>query len=240
MVKKGKFLVLTLADFIRMGKDYGLETLAIMLIATVVYLFAKGHVDLYVFKKKRNITNPKKNPENIQQEFDDSVVAILNSEFFRNLKFKISVDIPTATFSNDHTLDMVYTDLMLSLFTSFEKILTEKTSAIKKDAEWVKVYLDGIYLIIDEYDKEARNRGIPSPIISDFKIWFSPFIYQIYHYVVIIDTNVVGGPVEKIRIFLLALELILVNAMSQLESLEVFGEKYTGVEYRGKVIGSGN
>jgi len=230
--------VLSFADIIKMAQEYGLETMVGILLMGVIYLFAKGHVDVWAFKKKHQIESSKAFPE---EDFDSMIDDILKSEFFRNIKFKITVDIPAEHFSEDATLDMLYKDLLICLYTSYQNVLYEKVSKMKKSdtaGMWVNSFLEIIYYTMDEFDKSTERMNIHPEIVAEFTSWFSPFLHQIYNYVTIIDLSEPGCVVRKTKLFLLTLELILVNATAQAQKFQVFEGKFNGKEYKGNTIGN--
>lgn len=229
----------TLADIVRITQEYGLQTASIILLAGVVYLFVKGHVDVWIFKKKRQISNPTEK----DLAFDEVVEEILSSEFFRNMKFKISVDIPAEHFSEDPALDQLYKDLLICLYRSYQNVLRYKISKMEeKDSPdvWVNSFMETIYHTMDEFDKDAKRIGIPEEAVLEFTTWFSPFLHQIYNYVTVIDVSEPHCSLRKTKFFLLTLELILVNATAQAQKFRVFEGKFEGKEYRGNVIGDQN
>jgi len=227
--------VLTLADIIKITQEYGLQTLGGIFVVGVLYLMAKCHIDIWTFKKKRQIDADYK-----KYDFDEMIEEILNSEFFRNLKFKISVDIPTEHFSDDSTLDLLYKDLLICLYSSYRNVLKDKISKMDEGDSldsWVNSFMESIYHTMDDFEKEAKRMGIPDSAIAEFTTWFTPFLHQIYNYVTVIDLSEPECLIRKTKFFLLTLELILVNATAQAQKFDVFEGKFNGKEYRGNVIG---
>jgi len=228
--------VLSLADIIRITQEYGFQTLYGILVFGVIYLVAKGHIDVWIFKKKKQLTDT----SSIKKDFDVSIKEILASEFFRNIKFKIAFDIPTDHFSKDPALDILYKDLLICLYHSYQVKIEDKISKMKEDDEcgdWVNSFMETIYLAMDMFQKEAKQMGIPEDAIVEFTVMFSPVLHQIYTYFSIIDASEPKCILRKTRLFLLTLELILVNATAHTQEFNVFEGKLDGKEYKGNVIG---
>lgn len=231
--------MITLAELIEIAKNYGTGAIVTMFLLGLIYLFIVRVLDYSFFKKKADYTN-KKN-KNSSENFNKLVHDILISEFFRNLKFKISIDIPTDTFSKDLALDMLSKDLLTVLFVNIEKsIISTIEKMTPEQDDWVNMFLEAIYDAIEGFDRDVKAEAIPAQAIDEFKIWLAPFLQQIYNYINAIETNGNGDVLKKTRFFFLMLELVLINAMAQIQAFEIFSENLNGLEYKGQVVGSHN
>lgn len=230
--------MLSLSDLIRLTKDHSIETMAIVLIIGVIYLYAKGYIDFYMFKKREKYLELGKPTE---MDFEESMKDIEEGEFFRNLKFKVHIDLPVETFSTDPVLNELYRDLTICLFSSYGdkmKLLLQDLNFTDNRDQWANFFLDTVYETMKDFERRVEDKNIPTKALEEFQIWFAPFLQQTYHYITLVDAHMGTDRIQKTKSFLLLLELVLVNALAQLQKFDVIDDKLVGMEYRGGVVGS--
>jgi hypothetical protein len=164
---------------------------------------------------------------------------LLKHDFFSNLKFKTEIDLPLETFTELPNRNKLYVDLVILLLTEYRNNLIsfiEVMDPYGESSKWATTLHEYHYTILDNFVREAEAAGIPEEAVKIFKSFFGTYAQKIYLYINNIaklpDTSVI----DKTKMILLLLELILVTAVADIKKMKVLNGTLNGMEYDGLII----
>lgn len=228
-----------MANILEFFKDYGVEGILALAIAGGLYVLWESYVK-YIFQKKYSEYDNKNNTQAENEYLEDRKRALQTQEFFSNIQFKMHVDIPSEEFSTDEVRRCLYKNIMMALFEAYYNNMLEFVRGIDVSwdkHEWSNALNDVNYKIIEDFKAGCAQREVPKEAIKEFVIWYTPLMKQIYFYVRKISAMNNKSSVENTNTYLLLLELILMNTLSDMKNFSSFDGDLVGLEYKGKVIG---
>lgn len=172
-------------------------------------------------------------------EQSDEAISIYTHQFFSNIEFKINIDLPIETFSENANRNVMYQDIMVILFSTYLNYMKDFAKAIKRswDAnDWKNKINDVHYDIIEEFKKECASQGVPEEAIKVFMVWYNPYLNRIYQYINHVAKMPTVSPESKTRVFLLVLELILATVTADAQRQSILNGELNGIEYKGLVL----
>lgn len=227
-----------ISELVNLTKDYGIVGVIILFVLGLSYVYYQGYVG-YIFKRKysnEERTNNINNAAYLERRKND----LQKQEFFANMQFKIYVDIPSEDFSDDEGRKCLYRALMLTLFEAYNENMLEFVSKLNVNwdkSEWAAALNEQNYKLLEDFKAKAAQKEVPKLAVKIFVAWFTPYIQQIYFYVRKIAGMHNKNAIENTNTFLLLLELILMNALSDMRNFSTFDGELDGTDYKGKVIG---
>lgn len=160
-------------------------------------------------------------------------------DFFSNITFKLNVDIPAEHFSEDPVRSEIHKAILSVLMQAYYDNMLEFVKEVDiswNRMDWSIALNNKNYETIEQFKERAVAQDIPKEAVRLFLVWFTPYIQQIYFYIKKISTMQNKNSVENTNIFLLLLELILMNTLADIQKLTIFNGNLTGMEYKGKII----
>lgn len=227
-----------MSNITNLFKDYGTEGIIIVCFIGGLYAVWEAYVK-YIFQKKYKDYDNKNNSHNENLFLEERKKALHTQEFFPNIQFKINVDIPSEEFSSDEVMRCLYKNIMLSLFESYYDNMSEfvKSLDISWDKnEWANALNTTNYKIIEDFKAICAQREIPKEAVKYFIIWYTPLMQQIYFFVRKIAAMNNKSSVENTNTYLLLLELILMNTLSDVKNFDILDNEFEGLEYKGNII----
>jgi len=222
-------------------EKYGGESIVVLVISGALYVFWETYIK-YIFQKKysdykRKNDNPvlEDKPATTEEQKD----MLKHQDFFSNVEFKINVDIPSEDFSKNPVKKCLYKNILLILFEAYHEnmLIFIKNLDVNWDKhEWLKELNTVNYKIIEELKSKSTQRGIPKKAIQFFLTWYNPFMQQIYFYMRKISDMDNRNAVDNTNTYLLLLELILMNTLSDIKNIGNFDFELDGLEYKGQII----
>jgi hypothetical protein len=227
-----------LSEILGWVEKYGTDTAFILLGAAILYGLYDKYLSYFFSRKLRKERNEDINErgEFVEKRKND----LKNQEFFSNIHFKMNVDILTEDFSKDHVRSELFRDILVLLFKCYYDSMANFIKVVDpnwdKD-QWTRALNKEIIKVVEIFKERAIVENIPPEAIERFLLWYSPYIQQIYFYIRKIREMGNRNAIENTSTFLLLLELILTNVMSDIQKYSVFNGKLDGLEYKGNVIG---
>lgn len=217
-------------------QKYGIESLISLAVIGGVYVLWVQFLKYY-FDRLRN-----KNSEQ-----DDTIIFtrrrkedLKDQEFFSNIEFKLNVDIPSEEFPGNEARSALLRDLTKLLFSSYHEHMFKFINDIDTEwsrTEWAKNMNDVNYKAIDHFKAKSMENKIPPEALKRYLVWYTPYMQQIFFYIRKISSMENKNAIENTNTFLLLLELILINALSDVTKATSFNGELDDIEYNGKVIG---
>ena len=221
-------------------EEYGVESIVVLVVLGAGYILYEQYIK-YIFQNKLNKhkSTKKQKEEEIflrRRRKDD----LKSQEFFSNIEFKLNVDIPSEEFSHDPPRSELLRDFMKNLLSAYHSNMMN--FVVHLDIEWDKIEWcqelnDTNYKTIDDFKSKCVEQNIPQEAIKRFLVWYTPYMQQIFFYIRKISSMQNKNSVENTNTFLLLLELILMNALSDITKFSAFNGDLDGLEYKGNVIG---
>lgn len=217
---------------------YGTDTAIILVVCAAIYAFYDKYLSYWF---SRRLRKEAKKDSNTEKEFIEKRKNNLkNQEFFSNIHFKMNIDILSETFSEDPIRSQLYRDILVVLFkcyydsvANFIKIVDHEWD---KD-QWARALNKEMIAVIETFKEQAVVEEIPEPAVKSFLLWYSPYMQQVYFYIRKIRGMGNRNAIENTNTFLLLLELILTNVVSDIQKYTVFNGKLKGIEYKGNIVG---
>lgn len=216
-----------LRDLIAILAEYGIvSTLSVISLIIIIKALKKAY-DNY---------NPHSQYMALRDARDRRKVDLSKHDFFDNIEFKVNVDFPIESFSQDPNRNVLYRDIMMNLFSTYHDIMLSFVARVDESwtaDEWKNKLVQEHYLLIEEFISRCNREGVPEVAVRLFMEWYTPYIHKIYKYINSVsklpDTNNI---VERTRFFLLVLELILVNVTADAQKFKILNGQLNGIVYK--------
>jgi len=228
-----------ISSIINWIEQYGPESIGVLAILVGLFVLYEQYVK-YFFEKRLKSKNRSQYKEE-REHLDRRKADLPEQEFFSNILFKLTVEIPSENFSEDAVKSELFRDIMRQLLGSYHSYMIEFVSEIDVEwdrATWNSRLNDKHYKIVENFKVNALESGVPALAIKRFMVWYTPYMQQIFFYVKKVSAMHNKNSIENTRTFLLLLELILMNALTDIVKSPVINGDLDGIEYKGNVIGA--
>lgn len=223
-------------------EKYGLESIVIIAIIGAGYVFYEQGIKYYFQRKLKKDANKDVESNKQEQKFLTSKHKddLKNQEFFSNIEFKLNVDVPSEDFSSDPVSDELLRGFMKSLLSAYHKNMMDFVKEMNvewNNTEW-RMKLNSVnYKAMDDFKASCIEKSFPNEAIKKFLVWYTPYMQQIFFYIRKISMMQNKNAVENTNTFLLLLELILMNAFSDIVKYPSIKNDLDGIEYKGNIVG---
>lgn len=215
--------------FLTIIAEYGMVSAVVIACVTIMFIMLRSRLG----------TNTASPPPQVASTPDTSHGDLKNHDFFKNIEFKINIDLPMEKFTSDANRNAMYQDLMGHLYSTYHRnmlLFANSVSIGMQAADWNPKLNKTHYTIIQEFTEECMRNSIPEPAIQLFMSWYTPYITRIYHYISSIDRIPDVSIMAKTRMFLLLLELILATLTADAQHAPKLNGELDGLEYKGLTL----
>jgi hypothetical protein len=219
-------------------EKYGMGAAIFLFLAATVYGFYDQYLSYFFSSKLKREKRTK--DENTREFIERRKDSLKDQEFFSNIHFKITVDISSETFSNNSTKSKMISDMLIILFKCYYDSMANFVKIVESDwdkNDWARFLNKEMLGAKERFRELARVEDIPSEAVDRFMLWYTPYMQQIYFYIRKIRGMGNRSSIENTNTFLLLLELILTNVMSDIQKRAAFNGTLDGIEYKGGIIG---
>lgn len=216
-----------IADLITVLAEYGIASTLTIISLVIIYKAIKTAYDNS--QDREQIAS--------DDRFEGNRVDLSKHEFFNNTEFKINIDLPIESFSEDEARNILYRDIMIFLFTAYHDNMKKFVSNLDEywtTEEWREKLIQTHYGIIEDFNTLCERNAVPEVAIKLFMEWYTPYIHRVYQYINSVsklpESN---GIIDRTRFFLLVLELIMVTVTADAQRFKKINGQLDGIEYKG-------
>lgn len=209
--------------------EYGLASAVIVSCLVIIFILLKG-------KSTTIFSSSGGDPVSIEHQKE---MELRTHDFFNNIEFKINIDLPLETFSENKNRNIMYQDLMVYLFLAYHRNMRNFVNTISSSwttEEWSRHLNNTHYAILQEFNEECIRNGIPEIAVNIFMAWYHPYVTRIYQYISNISKISKVNAISKTNVFLLVLELILATLTADAQRETILNGQLDGLEYKGLVL----
>lgn len=215
-----------IADYGLLG---GISIVLVIFVGFILYKFIVAKIDIWATKKKSNTTNMIK--DNLKYH-----------SFFTDAKYKLSIEIPNIEFNPNEPVRQRLFRTLIRL--RVQTIMDKVTEFVGRDMDswgadqWANEFNDMITNTITEFDRRAREEGVPDVVISKFNRWHLKILETVNDNVTkLVNSTIYNTNVARTNTLLFIMNLLLTTTISDAETtiLSLNGE-ISGLEYKGGII----
>ena len=165
---------------------------------------------------------------------------LMTHEFFRNMDLKIGVELPLEVYSLQANRNVLLRDITIILFSTYRECVYKfiENLDITQTSDDLSESLTSLHFnILQKFEEKARKEGIPSEATLCYSAWFLDNVKIIHQYTnnickSSIDTTIV----DRVRTFLFVLQIVLINALTDLQNKPCINGSLNGITYNDLII----
>lgn len=227
------------SEVLKLLENYGLGTVVVLAVCAVLYGFYDKYLSFY-FNDKLNKRKQRTKDKDEEQCIERRKNSLKDQEFFSNVQFKMNVDLVSEEFSKDPVRSELFKDIIRILFQAYYDTMLNFVKTVDPEwtkDEWARTINKEMLVAIEKFNERCQLENIPPEAVKRFLLWLSPYMQQVYFYIRKVRGMGNRNAIENTNTFLLLLELILTNVLSDVQKYTIFNGSLKGLEYKDSVIG---